>query len=142
MNKLMLATTTALALGLSAFAHAQPAVGEPGARPDRAERAEQHMARYLDRMATELNLTQAQKLELEAVMRAQHAERMALSQRHREESRALRAQGQAQVDAILSAEQKAQLDTLRAERREAWQARRGEGHRGHGKRHGRHHGGE
>lgn len=140
MNKLILATTTALALGLSTFASAQPATADAGARMDRSERAEQHMARHLDRMASELNLTQAQKLELEAVMRAQHAERMALRQRHMEESRALREQGKAQVDAILSAEQKAQLEAHRAERRAAWEARRGEDRRGHGKRHGRHHG--
>lgn len=124
MNKLMIAS--ALALGLMTTAIAQTPATPP------QERAEARMTQHLDRLAERLNLTPAQKLEVQGVFEAQRAERRALAERQRAERRAMKEQGQARLASVLTAEQMAQLETLRAERGERWRE-----HRGH-RRHGRH----
>lgn len=127
MNKLMIAS--ALALGLMTSAIAQT----PAATPqDRAEAREARMAQHIDRLAERLNLTPAQKLEVQGLFEAQRAERRAMAERQRAERRAMKEQGQARLAAVLTAEQMTQLDALRAERGERWRE-----HRGH-RRHGRH----
>lgn len=127
MNKLIIATTLALGLA-TGFAVAQPSAEQ------RAERFEQMLDKRVDRMAQELNLTDAQKLQVRAIFTEQAQARRDLHSRHRDEQKALREQGQTRLDGVLNAEQKAQFEVLKSERREAW-----EGKREH--RRGRHHGG-
>jgi len=120
-----LIVATGLALGLAGAALAQPTEAE------RAARAEQRVERHADRLASELQLTDAQALEVKAILAEQSAAQREMHQRYRTERKALREQGDARMGQVLSAEQTAKLDTLRAERKS---------HR-HGKRDGdRHHG--
>lgn len=135
MNKLMIATTLALGLA-TGFAVAQPTTAERGERTDRAERFEQRLDRRVERLTTELNLTPAQAEQVRALFAEQATARHALHKRHREESQALRNEGQVKLGDVLNTEQKAKLDSLMAERRESWHGKRGHRH-GHG--HGRGH---
>jgi Spy/CpxP family protein refolding chaperone len=131
MNKLMIATTLALGLA-TGFAVAQPSTGERAERTDRAERFERMLDRRVERMTAELNLTQAQALQVRTIFAEQGAARRALHQRHREESMALHSEGQVKLSDVLNTEQKAKLESLMAERREAWQGKRGGHRKGHG----------
>jgi Spy/CpxP family protein refolding chaperone len=128
MRTLVISTALALGLATSAFAQAPAASAAPT-----ENRGEQRMARHLDRLATELNLTAAQKLQVEAIMAEQHAARRAMHERFRTEREALKADTDGKLAQVLTAEQQAQLEQLRAERRQRWQERRGRGgHHGHG----------
>lgn len=128
MRTLVISTALALGLATSAFAQAPAASAAPT-----ENRGEQRMARHLDRLATELNLTAAQKLQVEAIMAEQHAARRAMHERFRTEREALKADTDGKLAQVLTVEQQAQLEQLRAERRQRWQERRGRGgHHGHG----------
>jgi Spy/CpxP family protein refolding chaperone len=127
MNKLMIATTLALGLA-TGFAVAQPETSE---RSDHTERFEKMLDRRVERMTSELNLTQAQAMQIRVLLAEQSEARRALHARHREESQALRTQGQVRLEDVLNNEQKAKLEVLKAERRAAWEGKR-EHRRGHG----------
>lgn len=133
MNKLMIATTLALGLA-TGFAVAQP-TAEPGA--ERAARFEQMLDKRVERLTRELNLTDAQALQVRAIFAEQAQARRDLHRRHREESQAMHAQGQLRMDDVLNAEQKTKLEALKAERRDAWKGKR-EHRRGHHRGHRRH----
>ncbi len=117
-----LIVATGLALGFAGVAMAQPTEAECAAR------AEQRVERHAERLASELQLTDAQTLEVKAILAEQGAAQRELHQRYRTERKALREQGDARMGQVLSAEQRTKLDALRAERKE----------HGRGKRHGRH----
>lgn len=118
-----LIVATGLALGLAAVAFAQ-APADPA-------RAEMHAQKRVDHLAEKLNLTEAQKLQVQAIFEEQGAARREMFERHRSEREALHEQGDAKLDQVLTAEQQAQFDQLRAERKERWQEKRGERrHRG------------
>lgn len=121
MRSLIIAT--GLAFGLATAVFAQEATAP-------SDRAEQRAQRRVDHLAEKLGLTEAQKLEVQAIFSEQAAARQEMHERHKAERDALREQGDAKLSQVLSAEQKAQLDELRAERRERWQDRR-EGKRRH-----------
>lgn len=86
--------------------------------------SQERIQRRADHLAEKLSLTDAQTLEVQAIFTEQAAIRREMHQRHKAERKALREQGDAKLSQALSAEQKAQLDELRAERRERGQARR------------------
>lgn len=123
MNKLMIATTLALGLA-TGFAVAQPPAEQ------RTERFEQMLDKRVQYLAQELNLTDAQTLNVRAIFAEQAQARRDLYRRHRDESKALHEQGQLRLIDVLSAEQKAKFETLKAERRDAWKDKR-EHRRGH-----------
>lgn len=129
MKNLIIATS--LALGLVSAAIAQPVMDERGAR------AEQHAQKRLDRMSEELNLTPAQRVEVEAIFTEQAVARREMQQRHRSEREALAEQGKTRLSTVLSPEQQTRLEELRAERKERWEGRRDQrGHKRHGRRDG------
>lgn len=125
MNKLILATSLSLAL----FAGA--GVAQSGT--DRGDRAQAHAERRAAMLTETLQLTPAQALEVESIMAEQAGAQRELHQRFRSERKALREQGDAQLAQVLSVEQQAQLEQLRAERKARWHDKR---------RHGRGPGGE
>jgi Spy/CpxP family protein refolding chaperone len=111
---------TALALGLAAAGvSAQPATGKT---ENHGVEFARHRAEFL---ADKLSLTDAQKLEVQAIFAEQAAAKREMHERFRTEREALRAQADAKLAAVLNAEQKAQLDALRAERKARWEDRRG-----------------
>jgi protein CpxP len=125
MRTLVISTALALGLATSAFAQSPAAPTE--------DRSEQRMARHLDKLATELNLTAAQKLQVEAIMAEQHTARREMHERFRTEREALKADTDGKLADVLTAEQQAKMEQMRAERRERWQEHRGRGGRhGHG----------
>ena len=146
-----LTTTPILALGLSlalasaAFAQpVQPSSRSGDAAPvTTAADAPRHgqaqdsgkQQRRIDRLAEHLDLTEAQKLEVQALYAEQRSARQDLHQRHRSQMRELRQQHQAELATILSAEQMARYQQMR----EQFDKRAGAGHgkRGHD-RHDRH----
>ncbi len=124
---------TALALGLASSVQAAPGHdrGEHGARSE--ERAQKR----LDHLTQVLNLTDAQQLQIKALMDEQRAARHDLFQRQRDEKRALHEAHKAQLDLILSAEQKARMEEIRAEHRQRFEGKRHGGRHGHGGKRGR-----
>lgn len=123
MKHLIIATS--LALGLAGAAIAQPPSAE-----ERSARAEQHAQKRLDRMSEQLNLTPAQRLEMEGIFAEQASAHRELRERHRGERQALAEQGKERVASVLSSEQQAQLEQVHAERKQRWSERGGE-RRGH-----------
>src|SRR5690606_5769084 len=130
MNKLLIATTLALGLA-TGFAVAQ--TDKAPSSQQRAERFERMLDRRVERMTEELNLTPAQALQVRAIFEEQAQARRELMQRHREEMMTLHEQGKARLDGVLNPEQKAKLETLKAERGQAWKD-------GRAHRRGHHHG--
>ena len=120
-----LIVATALSIGLASAAFAQPTPAEHEARAE--QRAERHAARLTE----QLQLTEAQALEVEAIFAEQGAAQRELHERFRSERKALREQSEARLGQVLNAEQTAKLEALRAERKDRRDGRR------HG---GRHHG--
>lgn len=116
MKHLIIATS--LALGLAGVAIAQPPSAE-----ERSARAEQHAEKRMDRMSEQLNLTPAQRLEMESIFAGQSAAQRELRERHRSERQALSEQGKQQIGAVLNAEQQAQLEQMHAERKQRWSER-------------------
>lgn len=123
---------TALVLGLATAAHAAPG-------HDRGAHGEERAQKRLQHLSTTLNLTEAQQLQIKALMDEQRDTRQELFQRHRSERQAMRDAHKAELDQILSAEQKVKMEELRAERRQHFEGKR-QGRHGHGGRHGRHKG--
>lgn len=119
----ILIVATGLALGLAGVVVAQPTDAE------RAARAEQRIERHAERLAERLDLTDAQTLEVKAILVEQGAAQRELHERFRTERKALREQGDARMAQVLSAEQTAKLDALRAERKEHGRGKRHGGHR-------------
>lgn len=122
MKNLIIATS--LALGLATVAIAQPS-------PEvRQARAAQFAEQRVERLAEQLSLTPAQKLEVEALFTQQAQARRELAERHRGESQALREQAETQLGQVLTAEQLEQWQAVRSERAAAWEGKR----HGHGRR--------
>lgn len=95
-------------LALSLAALLVPATGF-AAHGERGGYGKQHM----DRMATELQLSDDQRQQLESVMQEQ-----------RSKHRVLRQETESRINAILNEEQRAKMETQRAERKQRWQERR------------------
>jgi protein CpxP len=126
MKKLIIATAITLGMGLTSAAFAQPDT------VDREARAQARSERHVERLATELALTDAQKLEVQAIFAEQGTAQREMHERYRAERKALREQADARLGEVLSTEQREKLDTIRAERKENWRGKR------HGDRHHRH----
>ncbi len=116
-----------LALGLASTA----VLAQPGAE-ERSARAEQHAQKRLDRMTEQLNLTAAQQIQVEAIFAEQAAARREMHQRHRSERQSLMEQGKARMSEVLSAEQQAQWQEMRAERKARSDGARGQRRHRHG----------
>lgn len=69
--------------------------------------------KHMDRMATELQLTDEQREQLKTV-----------KQEQRSKHQVLRQETKTRIDAILNDEQRARMETLRAERKQRWMERR------------------
>lgn len=123
MKPLTIATGLALSVASLAFSPVALAQGEP---------SQERIERRMDHLAEKLSLTEAQKLEVQTIFSEQATAQRELHERHKAEREALREQGDAKLSEVLSAEQKAQLDEMRAERRERWQERAEKRKRGHG----------
>lgn len=116
---------TVLSLGLAAVGVSAQAA------PDKTDNRRAEFAqRRADHLAEKLSLTDAQKLEVQAIFAEQAAAKREMHERFRAEREALRVQGDTKLAAVLSAEQKTQLDAIRAEHKSRWQERRGR-HRHH-----------
>ncbi len=118
---------TALALGLVTAVQAAPG----HERGERGAHSEERAQKRLDHLTQALNLTDAQQLQIKALIDEQRAARHDLFQRQRDEKRALHEAHKAQMDQILSAEQKTKMEEIRAEHRQRFEGKR---HRHGGKR--------
>lgn len=122
---------TALALGLVTTVHAGPGHD----RGDRDARSEERAQKRLDHLTEALNLTDAQQLQIKALIEEQRTARHELFQRQRDEKRALHQAHKAELDLILSAEQKAKMAEIRAEQRQRFEGKRHGPRHGHGGKH-------
>ncbi len=79
--------------------------------------------RYVERMKEKLSLTDTQSEQVKTIMQEQHAKKQAL----RDETKS-------RVNAVLTEEQVAKLDAMRA-KHEGWRDGKGHGKKGHCKKH-------
>ena len=119
----ILAPKTILALVLGAST-ALATIGVTAANHRDGAGAERWIEQRAERMSERLGMSETQRGELEALMREQA-----------EAHRAMRESNRARLDALLTEEQRTQLEQMQAERREHRQARARDGKRGGGKHH-------
>ena len=133
----ILALGLSLALAGAAFAQpVQPSSRVGGSAPATAAghgpgHAPAQQQLRLERLAQHLDLTEAQKLEVQALYAEQRSARQDLHQRHRSQMRELRERQQAELALILSTEQMARYQQMR----EQFDTRAGGNHGKRGHRH-------
>lgn len=103
MLKKTLALAVVLALPVAAFAGPGPGGKNPGP------------GGHMEKLAKELNLTEAQKPKVESLMKEQH-----------EKMKALHDETHEKLKQLLTPEQAAKLDKMKEERKQHWKNRRGQ----------------
>lgn len=136
----MVAIAALTAGSLAAFAQDSattpaPNAGQTAGKGDRGERREEMRARHMQRMAQELNLTEAQKTQLKSLHEQQRAQMEALKNealtvdQRRAKMKELHTSFKTQTQAILTPEQQAKMQELKQKRG----GKRGKHGRGHGR---------
>lgn len=131
----------ALAMGVPVFAQSTttpaPKAGDQNtAREDRMEKRREHMGEMKDKMAKELNLTDAQKIQLKEMnqknaqeMRAIRSDSSLTKEQKMEKMKALRESRESQMSSILTPEQQQKWQQAKANHKGKMGKHHGRGHR-------------
>ncbi len=126
--------TSAMLFGGVTVASAESPDGDQAAQVERMERMERKLDRKVAKLTRKLNLTDAQASKLRQIIETRRTEVMDARQRlkgdkeaKRAEMKRIRAASKAEIDAVLDANQRAQMDAIRAKHadRKAKKGKRG-----------------
>jgi Spy/CpxP family protein refolding chaperone len=112
MKNRMITVFAAMALSVAAWAAVAQGTPDHQKSGDDNARHEQMMQRHMDQVAQELNLTEQQKPQVQAIMKAQMEKMRALREQQEAQMKQLHESTKAELSKVLTPEQMTKLDSM------------------------------